>query len=236
MTALQFGIGAVNDLVDAPTDAGLKPGKPIPAGLVPAAWARVVALVAFGTGVLLAAPSGPVAVALAGGVIAVGLAYDLRLKGTSWSWLPFAVGIPILPVYGWLGGVGTLPAPFAILLPAAVAAGAALAMSNALVDDERDRAAGVASVATRLGRERAWLVHAALLAAVAAAALVSSVALGAGPVELGAVAAAAAIPMAGAWLARGGDPVRRERAWEIEAIGTAILAIAWLAGPALRPG
>ena len=36
-------------------------------------------------------------------VIAIGLAYDLRLKGTAWSWLPFAVGIPILPVYRLAG-------------------------------------------------------------------------------------------------------------------------------------
>ncbi len=34
MTALQASIGALNDLVDAPRDAGHKPGKPIPAGLV----------------------------------------------------------------------------------------------------------------------------------------------------------------------------------------------------------
>ena len=34
MTALQVSIGTLNDLVDAPRDAGRKPGKPIPAGLV----------------------------------------------------------------------------------------------------------------------------------------------------------------------------------------------------------
>src|SRR5512134_4088591 len=124
MTALQFGIGAVNDLVDAPADTGRKPGKPIPAGLVSTGEARTVALLAFAAGIGLVAPSGAAAVGLAGIVIAVGLAYDLRLKGTAWSWLPFAVGIPILPVYGWLGAAGTLPAAFAVLLPAAVAAGA----------------------------------------------------------------------------------------------------------------
>src|SRR5580765_746158 len=34
MTALQLGIGTVNDVVDAPRDAGRKAGKPIPDGLV----------------------------------------------------------------------------------------------------------------------------------------------------------------------------------------------------------
>ena len=44
MTALQVSIGALNDIHDAPDDAGRKPGKPIPAGLVsvPSAWAVVV--------------------------------------------------------------------------------------------------------------------------------------------------------------------------------------------------
>src|SRR5436190_1612786 len=34
MTLLQLAIGATNDAADAPTDAGLKPGKPVPTGLV----------------------------------------------------------------------------------------------------------------------------------------------------------------------------------------------------------
>ena len=34
MTAFQFAIGALNDLVDAPVDRIGKPDKPIPAGLV----------------------------------------------------------------------------------------------------------------------------------------------------------------------------------------------------------
>src|SRR6476660_3407010 len=36
MTALQASIGSLNDVVDAPRDAGHKPGKPISAGLVSA--------------------------------------------------------------------------------------------------------------------------------------------------------------------------------------------------------
>jgi 4-hydroxybenzoate polyprenyltransferase len=34
MTLLQFAIGALNDLHDAPTDGGRVPAKPIPSGLV----------------------------------------------------------------------------------------------------------------------------------------------------------------------------------------------------------
>ena len=53
MTLLQLGIGTVNDLVDAPRDAGRKQGKPIPGGLVSATAARVVAIACFAAGLML---------------------------------------------------------------------------------------------------------------------------------------------------------------------------------------
>ena len=80
------------------------------------------------------------AVAVAG--TATGYAYDLRLKTTAWAWLPFAIGLPLLPVYAWVGATGQVPAPFVLLVPLAVLAGAAVALLNGLVDVERDRAAG----------------------------------------------------------------------------------------------
>ena len=58
MVLLQASVGALNDLVDAPSDYGRKPGKPIPAGLVRPATARWISSLAGGTGVLLAVPSG----------------------------------------------------------------------------------------------------------------------------------------------------------------------------------
>lgn len=233
MVALQAGIGATNDVVDAPADAGVKAGKPIPAGLVAPRVAAGIAAAGFGLGILLAAPSGPSLVALAVGIVGIGLSYDLRLKGTAWSWLPFAVGIPLLPVYGWLGATGSLAPLFGILVPTAAAAGAGLAIANALADVERDRATGVGSVATAVGPGRAWAIHAALVLAVVVAAVASALARGATAGEWLAVAAAGALPLGGAWLARGGSASRRERAWELEALGMALLAVAWLAGPAL---
>jgi 4-hydroxybenzoate polyprenyltransferase len=106
MTSLQASIGSLNDLVDAPRDVGRTPAKPIPGGLVsrPVAWS-VVATTAV-VGVALSIPSGPVTAALAVVVLGIGYAYDVRFKGTAWSWVPFAVGIPLLPAYGWLGTTG----------------------------------------------------------------------------------------------------------------------------------
>ena len=233
MTALQASIGSLNDIIDAPRDRGLKAGKPIPAGLVapPVAWAVVVLAAAVGVG--LAAPSGPATVALAAVVLAIGYGYDLAFKGTSWSWLPFAVGIPLLPVFGWLGTTGGLPGSFALLLPVAVVAGAALAIANARADVDRDSASGVESVATRLGPERSWALNAGLLAAVVTVAIVTLMTAAAPPAALLAAVGAASVIGLGVYLGHRADSARRERAWELEAIGVGLLAAAWLAGTTL---
>jgi 4-hydroxybenzoate polyprenyltransferase len=230
MTAIQASIGAINDIVDAPGDAGRKPGKPIPAGVVSPGLAWGVAAAGAGLGLVLAAASGLATVALAVLVLGIGYGYDRWFKGTAWSWVPFAVGIPLLPVFGWLGVAGTLPRLFVILLPVAVLAGAALAIANARADAERDAAAGLDSVAVRLGLERAWVLHAALLAVVVGAALLTLLAADAPtPAVLGAAGAGLVVAL-GAVVGRHRDSARRERGWELEAIGVALLASAWLAG------
>ena len=232
MTALQASIGALNDLHDAPEDAGRKPGKPIPAGLVsvPVAGAVIVAAAAIGIALAIGV-DGRIAV-LAVVVLLIGYGYDLVAKGTAWSWLPFAVGIPILPVYGWLAARGALDPAFAILVPAAVAAGAALAIANSLVDVDRDRAAGRTSVAAELGTARAVRVEVALLVAVAVAAVGSAAISGTGPAAVG-VAAVGAIPPIAA-LAAAVRPDRREPAWRVEAVAIAVLAVAWTVAVLVR--
>ena len=235
MMALQLGIGAVNDLVDAQRDAGRKPGKPIPAGLVPRSAARLIALSAFGLGLLLAASAGPLLFGLAVVVIAIGLAYDLVLKGTAWSWLPFAVGIPVLPVFGWAGATGGLAPMFAVLVPAAVAAGAALAIANSRVDVERDREAGASSVALALGEGTARVVEIALLGGIAAAAAGSVLAFGGGWPAAMVVGLLGCLPLLAARVAgpagsaAPADPARRELAWRVQAVGLGLLAVAWIA-------
>jgi 4-hydroxybenzoate polyprenyltransferase len=235
MTLLQLGIGTVNDLVDAPRDAGRKAGKPIPAGLVPARGALVLAGGCFAVGAVIAA-----AVSLATGLLAVlvigiGLAYDLMFKGTAWSWLPFAIGIPILPVYGWIAATGTLDPVFAILLPAAVAAGAALAIGNALVDLERDQAAGISSIAVALGGRTAARLGVALIGTIWVLAWSSALRDGASLGLVAVVAAVGLIPLAvAAWATTALGPgnavvARRERLWQAEAVGLALLAATWLA-------
>lgn len=232
MVLLQASVGSLNDLIDAPHDAGYKPGKPIPAGLVRPVAARVLAVVAGAFGVALALPSGAATVALAVTLLALGYAYDLWFKGTAWSWVPFALAIPLFPTYGWLGAAGSLPAIWAVLLPAAMVAGAGLALGNAAVDVERDRAVGVSSVATAVGWRRAAAGAVLLTTAVAGVAVTSLLILGAAGPLLLLVVVGGAVAVAGAFRIRRTIATDRETGWKVQAAGIAVLGAGWIAAVA----
>jgi 4-hydroxybenzoate polyprenyltransferase len=235
----------VNDLADVEVDRIGKPAKPIPAGLLLPRDALVWAALSAGLGLVLAALSGPGVLVAGLGALGCGYLYDLRLSRTALAWLPLALALPIVPIFGWLGATRALPDGLLALVPVAVLAGAGLSIANGLVDLERDLAAGKRTVAVRLGRTGSWPLHAAMLGIAVLAALVLAPAAagsaaaglagaGAGALELvrGIGLALGAIMVAvGATLLRAGPGVR-ERGWELEAIGTAVMGLGWLAGVA----
>lgn len=228
MLLLQFAIGAANDWADAPADATANPAKPIPAGVI---RRRTVARLAGLLGVAglgLAWSAGSVAFTVAVAGLAVGLAYDLRLKGTRWSWVPYAIGIPLLPVFAWGGATGGLPGPFLVLVPLAAVAGAALAVANALADLERDRAAGTETVATSLGAAGARRIGAALMLIAVAAAVASAVALGGPSGWVAVVVAGGILALGGVLVGWGGSPRARQRAWELQGLAAGIMATGWV--------
>jgi 4-hydroxybenzoate polyprenyltransferase len=240
MVLLQFAIGALNDVVDAPTDSGHKRGKPIPAGFVTPQTAVWVAIGCAAGGLALAVARGPVPGGLAVAGLAIGAAYDLKAKGTALSWLPFAIGIPLLPVFGWFGAAGRLPGAFLVLVPAAAIAGTALAIANTSADMERDVAAGTRSVAVMLGRRRAAILVAILHSVVAVVVVASAAIFGASAGWLAAILVAVAVVGSGAALgvaaARRAAAAVGERAWEVQAVGTGLLAVAWLGALASAGG
>jgi 4-hydroxybenzoate polyprenyltransferase len=228
MLLLQFGIGAANDWADAAADATARPSKPIPAGLIrrPVA-ARIAAGAAMG-GLVLAALAGLPTLAVAAAGLATGLVYDLHLKRTRWSWLPYAVGIPLLPVFGWIGATGSLPASFAVLVPIAMVAGAALAVANAVADVEGDLAAGIETVATSLGLDQARRMGGALTGLVILAALPSAALLGGDAAWLAVAGGGSIVVLVGIALGSSGRPTTRRLGWEVQAVGLAIVATGWL--------
>jgi 4-hydroxybenzoate polyprenyltransferase len=231
MLLLQCSIGATNDLADAPADAGAKPSKPIPAGIVPARAAVVVAAVCAALGLALAASVSAGTLAIGAIGLGLGYAYDLGLKGTAFGWVPFAAGIPLLPLFAWAGATGGAPEAIVVLAVLAVPAGAALAVANALPDLERDAASGVRTPATTLGRSRAWRIEAALQAVVVVAALVSLLAIGgrAPDIRAFAVIGWSIIGLGAGVLLSGRESVSaRQRGWELQAIAIGGLAAGWV--------
>ena len=247
MLGIQLSIGAFNDLRDAAADAISKPAKPIPSGTARRGEARLLAIGGLGVGLALSWPSGPIVTAVAAAGAACGYLYDIGLKRTPLSWLPLAIALPLLPAFAWLGASagpasplgGGFPPGAVILVPLAIVAGAALAISNALVDLDADHAAGLSTVVARLGQGPSWLLHAGLLAAVvlvALAALIASQAGGPGVVAFG---AGVALVVVGGWLTRRPGSVvagvrgsLARRAWEIETLGIGLLGLGWVAAMA----
>jgi 4-hydroxybenzoate polyprenyltransferase len=102
-------------------------------------------------------------------LVGSGLAYDLGVKGTAWSWLPYALAFGSLPAIPTLAQhPPALPAWWLALAGALLGVGAHLV--NVLPDLEDDAATGVRGLPHRIGA-RASQLGAALVLLTAAACL-----------------------------------------------------------------
>jgi len=230
MFCLQASIGSTNDVVDAAADGRAKPAKPIPAGLVQRRTAIGVAVAGGIAGLALAGLLGSAVLLVAVLGYGLGLAYDVRLKRTSWSWLAYALALPLVPAFAWLGAGAGLPPRFPILAALAVLAGTALAVANGLVDLEGDTATGTAGLAGALGRRRALGVIVACDAAVVVLAAVTAWSpTSQAPLPWLAVVLGAAVCAAGARLSASGVDWRRRLGWELQAVAVALVAVGWFA-------
>lgn len=240
MLLLQFAIGAVNDWADAPIDAIGGRAKPIPRGVISRRQALTVALACAAVGLLLAGLLGPATLLVALVGLGAGVAYDLGLKRTPWAGLAFATGFALLPLFAWLGSVGSPPPFLGWIFVLALPAGASVSLGNGLVDVEGDAAVGRSTPAVRLGSRRAHGLLGtadALVFAGAAIALFASIPSGAaaGPGRTFWIAWTGVV--AGAFLVSvgwrlSGHPSRPDRlvGWRVQAVGLAVLAGAWFLG------
>ena len=151
VASAEIAIGSLNDFCDRHLDAaGHRQEKPIVSGLI-APWEAVAltilaSIVAF----LALLPLGGVALILGFFIEGLGLAYDLRFKGTPISALLFAAYFPLFPLFAW--AVFGHWQPFLIwLLPFGAALGIAMNISNTLPDLETDLAAGMRGLPHLLG-------------------------------------------------------------------------------------
>ncbi|WP_231116414.1 UbiA family prenyltransferase [Motilibacter rhizosphaerae] len=163
----QLAIGWANDTLDAGRDAARgRADKPVATGEAPRPLVAAAAVVAAAATVPLSLRLGRVAGTAQLGLVASGLAYDLGLKRTALSALPYLTGFGALPVAAHrTAGAG--PVPLALPLAGAVL-GCGAHLLNALPDLADDAATGVRSLPVRLGPDRTRRGGALLLAVAAA--------------------------------------------------------------------
>lgn len=231
MLCLHLAIGGLNDIVDAPHDERVKPGKPIPAGKLNPRAAWLLTGCAAGAGLMISSAHGPVTALLGAVVLGAGVAYDVALKPTPFASIPYAVAFTVLPLYAWYGAAGGPPPQAEFLLPVAALTGPALQLANGLVDLEADQAAGLRGPAVILGRVRATVMLILLQAVIHGLAWLSVA--GQGPSVPAVVALAAGTTCAGVGVRlTAGRERGRERGWRLQAAGIVCLAFGWLLGVA----
>jgi 4-hydroxybenzoate polyprenyltransferase len=155
--AMQFAIAALNDYCDRVTDAQGKKRKPIPLGLILPHEALLFGILCIGLMLLLLLPLNRLALLISLLYLALGLAYNLGLKATPLSGIVFALAIPLIPVYAFVG-VGHIISFLGWFIPVAALLGVAINLANSLPDIEEDRASGVHTLAVVLGIQTSVLV------------------------------------------------------------------------------
>lgn len=160
----QLSIGWSNDLIDVARDrAAGRDDKPLVTGDGGLRAVRIACAAAVLATVVLSLAVGVVAGLVHLGCVACGWAYNLGLKSTVWSWLPYAVafggltvfvaladGSALLPPWWWPVGAGLL--------------GVGAHLVNVLPDVEDDLATGVRGLPHRLGPRHIAPAAAAVLA------------------------------------------------------------------------
>ncbi|CAN5809227.1 hypothetical protein BH20CHL2_BH20CHL2_10760 [soil metagenome] len=185
----QIAIGAVNELVDVELDRVAKPDKPIPAGLVSEHGARIMAITGVSVMAVLSPTFGVDAFLLCALGTGAGVVYSFWFKRTIWSWIPYLVALPLLPIWVWTALSEVDPGMFAIY-PIGAAAVIAVQIAQSLPDVRADQESGVRTLAVALGSSRARKVcwGAMILAASLAAALAPLLTTQPGRVWIAAVA------------------------------------------------
>ncbi len=167
----QLSIGWSNDLIDVARDRTVGRGdKPLVSGAVSWHSVRVACAVSVAATVPLSLACGFTAGLIHLGLVVAGWVYNLGLKSTVWSWLPYAVAFGALPAFVELAHDPTqAPPSWMVLAGALLGVGAHLV--NVLPDLVEDAATGVRGLPHRLGP--GWTPPVAVAALVLATATIA---------------------------------------------------------------
>lgn len=206
VVAGQLSVGWSNDLIDRSRDRQVgRTDKPLATGALSLSLTRSACTAALSATVVLSLLCGVVPGLIHLACVAAAWAYNLGLKATAFSWLPFALAFGGLTVFVVMAEPGAgLPPLWLPVAGALLGVGAHLA--NTLPDLADDERTGVRGLPHRIGERRARTLAVVVLCA---ASVVTAVGSGSVPVGLLAVVLCGVAALAAvALLARGRTPFR----------------------------
>ena len=161
----QLSVGLSNDWIDVERDRAVgRTDKPVAAGRVSTGTVRAASFVTAVAAILLTLPLGWLATLAHTIFIVSAWTYNLGLKNTPVSVLPYIVSFGLLPLIATLARpVPTAAAAWALALGALL--GIAAHFANVLPDLDDDARTGIAGLPHRLGRAASGVVIWASLAA-----------------------------------------------------------------------
>jgi 4-hydroxybenzoate polyprenyltransferase len=168
----QLSVGWSNDLIDVGRDrrAG-RSDKPLATGAVPVSVVRACCAVAVVCCVALSLACGIAAGLVHLVCVASAWAYNLGLKATVWSWVPYAVAFGLLTVFVALAGDAAPPWWWPV---GAAMLGVGAHLLNVLPDLDDDAATGVRGLPHVLGPRRHAPIAATVLVAASAVVLIGA--------------------------------------------------------------
>jgi geranylgeranylglycerol-phosphate geranylgeranyltransferase len=164
VVAVYGAVGALNDYCDYPLDKTAKPKKPLVRGLVTPRFALWQALLLAVAGLSLSVALNWLTAFFSALILALGVWYDVRAKRSLLSWVPYAVGIPTLPLWGF-AAAGRFERVLLLAYPLGALLSVALNVGNTLPDREGDAAFGLRALTHRLKQGHAVLLAWGLYAA-----------------------------------------------------------------------
>ena len=168
MLATQLSIGWSNDAWDAARDEAVgRADKPVALGRVSVAMVWTAAAVAVVSALVLAGMLGVGEFALIAAGLVCGWSYNLALKATALSWLPYAVAFGLLPAIA-THALASPRWPAAWAPIAGGLFGVAAHFTNVLPDVLDDESLGIRGLPHRLGARVSAVVGPLVLAAASA--------------------------------------------------------------------
>lgn len=235
MLVVQFWIGVVNDICDRDLDASTKPWKPLVGGQVRFHTAIALAVALPLIAAALVVPLGLAPTALLAAVALTGLAYDVWLKRTRWSWVPYVAFFPLIPLYA-CAVLGRLVPALVLVLPFGALLGVGVHLANTVQDLEGDVEHRAGGLAAGLGRTGSLVAAWSLLGGAQVIGLVTGLWLGFRPAPLIAGVGLSSALLAGAILIGNArtEPTAQRAHFVMIAFAATVLGLGWLAGASWR--